>query len=203
VHRADLPKRSRVASPEESYPLGRCLPEPADRQTLHDRRERLRRSGVRDGRNAAAHRRVSQARSAVLDAIGDGKLADIFDSRDNPDRLETIKVLDLEWIGAASSSDADLSVRVRVIESGNAIAGARVVSRERAFLRLPRERKDMVLRRTYRRNCRTRRTGTYPFTETIRASVRSQELVARPSVALGIFCEYFSAFEAPPSGNRQ
>lgn len=66
----------------------------------------------------------------VLDAIRDGHLEDVFNKRDNPEALAAIKELDISWINAGSiHSDDKLSMRLRAIEGGRGIAGAKLTVR--------------------------------------------------------------------------
>jgi len=66
----------------------------------------------------------------VLDAIRDGRLETVFDKRDTPESLATIKELDVEWLNAGSvHSEGHLQMRLRVTDGGAAIAGARLVLR--------------------------------------------------------------------------
>jgi hypothetical protein len=66
----------------------------------------------------------------VLDAIRDGRLDDVLDKRETPETLAAIKELDLHWINASSvHSDRNLTMRLRVTESGSAVPGARLTVR--------------------------------------------------------------------------
>ncbi len=66
----------------------------------------------------------------VLDAIRDGRLDDVLDKRETPETLAAIKELDLHWLNANSvHSDRDLTLRLRVTESGSGVPGARLTVR--------------------------------------------------------------------------
>ena len=66
----------------------------------------------------------------VLDAIRDGRLDDVLDKRETPETLAAIKELDLHWINANSvHADRNLTMRLRVTESGFAVPGARLTVR--------------------------------------------------------------------------
>ncbi len=66
----------------------------------------------------------------VLDAIRDGRLAEVFDKRDTPEALAAIKELDIQWVNAASiHSDDKLAMRFRATEGGQGIANARLIVR--------------------------------------------------------------------------
>jgi len=66
----------------------------------------------------------------VLDAIRDGKLDAIFDKRDTPEALATVKELDLEWINSNSvHSSGALSMQIRVTDGGASVEGARLTLR--------------------------------------------------------------------------
>jgi hypothetical protein len=66
----------------------------------------------------------------VLDAIRDGRLDDILDKRETPETLAAVKQLDLHWINANSVHvDRNLTMRLRVTESGTAVPGARLTVR--------------------------------------------------------------------------
>ncbi len=66
----------------------------------------------------------------VLDAIRDGRLDDVLDKRETPETLAAIKELDLHWMNANSvHSDRNLTMRLRVTESGSAVSGARLTVR--------------------------------------------------------------------------
>jgi hypothetical protein len=66
----------------------------------------------------------------VLDAIRDGRLDTVFDKRDTPESLATIKELDVEWLNAGSvHSEGHLQMRLRVTDGGAAIEGARLILR--------------------------------------------------------------------------
>src|SRR5271157_2177067 len=66
----------------------------------------------------------------VLDAIRDGRLDSIFDKRDTPETLSTVKQLDLEWINATSvHSSGALTMQIRVTDGGATVEGARLTLR--------------------------------------------------------------------------
>jgi len=66
----------------------------------------------------------------MLDAIRDGKIDSIFDKRDTPEVLATVKELDLEWINAESvHSSGALTMHIRVTDGGASVAGARLTLR--------------------------------------------------------------------------
>ncbi len=66
----------------------------------------------------------------VLDAIKDGRLENVLDKRDAPEVLAAIKELDLQWLNADSvHSGQNLSMRLRVTDSGVAVEGARLTVR--------------------------------------------------------------------------
>src|ERR1700693_1978294 len=59
----------------------------------------------------------------VLEAIRDGRLDDVLDKRETPESLAAIKELDVHWINANSvHSDRDLTLRLRVTDSGSGVA---------------------------------------------------------------------------------
>jgi hypothetical protein len=66
----------------------------------------------------------------VLDAIRDGRLDEVLDKRETPESLAAVKELDLHWINANSvHADRNLTMRLRVTESGAAVPGARLTVR--------------------------------------------------------------------------
>jgi hypothetical protein len=66
----------------------------------------------------------------VLDAIRDGHLDDILDKRDTPETLAAVKELDVQWLNANSiHADRNLTMRLRVTESGSGVPGARLTIR--------------------------------------------------------------------------
>jgi hypothetical protein len=66
----------------------------------------------------------------VLDAIRDGKLDSIFDKKEAPETLATVKELDLEWINAKSvHSSGALTMQIRVTDGGATVQGARLTLR--------------------------------------------------------------------------
>src|SRR5271170_5720880 len=66
----------------------------------------------------------------VLDAIRDGKLDSIFDKKDSPETLATVKELDLEWVNSKSvHSSGALTMQIRVTDGGATVQGARLTLR--------------------------------------------------------------------------
>lgn len=66
----------------------------------------------------------------VLDAIRDGKLDTVFDKRDTPEALSSIKELDVAWVNADSvHSDRKLTMHLQVTDGGTAVEGARLTVR--------------------------------------------------------------------------
>jgi len=66
----------------------------------------------------------------VLDAIRDGRVEQVFDKRESPESLATVKELDIHWTNSASvHSDDRLSMKLRATEAGQGIAGARLTVR--------------------------------------------------------------------------
>lgn len=66
----------------------------------------------------------------VLDAIRDGHLEEVFDRRESPEALATIKQLDILWVNSDSiHSDDKLSMKLRATEGGHGVAGARLTVR--------------------------------------------------------------------------
>jgi hypothetical protein len=66
----------------------------------------------------------------MLDAIRAGKLDSIFDKRDTPETLATVKELDLEWTNAGSvHASGALTMQLRVTEGGATVEGARLTLR--------------------------------------------------------------------------
>ncbi|HXU14768.1 MAG TPA: hypothetical protein VN708_06525 [Terriglobales bacterium] len=66
----------------------------------------------------------------VLEAIREGRLQEVFDNRDTPETLATIKELDIQWVNAESVHAGEkLSVRLRATEGGLGIANARLTVR--------------------------------------------------------------------------
>src|SRR5205823_12338607 len=58
----------------------------------------------------------------VLDAIREGRLDEVFDKRETPESLATIKQLDIQWLNASSvHSDRKLIMRFRVTEAGSGV----------------------------------------------------------------------------------
>lgn len=64
----------------------------------------------------------------VLDAIRDGKLDDIFDKRDSPETLASIKELDV-WVNPESVVSDGLTLALRVTDGGTAAEGAQLIAR--------------------------------------------------------------------------
>jgi hypothetical protein len=66
----------------------------------------------------------------VLDAIRDGHLEDVFDKRETPEALATVKELDLLWVNANSvHGNGGLILKLRVTEAGTPAVGAKLVCR--------------------------------------------------------------------------
>ena len=65
----------------------------------------------------------------VLEAIREGQLENVLDHAET-ETLAAIKQLDVEWVNAASvHSDRNLTMQLRVTESGAAVPGARLTFR--------------------------------------------------------------------------
>ena len=66
----------------------------------------------------------------VLDAIREGRVEEVFDRKDSPEALATVKELDLQWVNADSvHRDSSLIMNLRVTEGGTAVEGARLTFR--------------------------------------------------------------------------
>lgn len=66
----------------------------------------------------------------VLEAIRNGQLEQVFDKRDTPETLATIKELDIQWINSDSVHSEDkLAMKLRATEDGKGITGARLTVR--------------------------------------------------------------------------
>ena len=66
----------------------------------------------------------------VLEAIREGRLQEVFDHRETPESLATIKQLDIHWVNANSiHAEEKLSVRLRATEDGQGLANARLIVR--------------------------------------------------------------------------
>ena len=66
----------------------------------------------------------------VLDAIRDGDLERVFDRRETPESLATVKELDIQWINSDSIHSEDkLSMKLRATEDGHGVTGARLTVR--------------------------------------------------------------------------
>jgi hypothetical protein len=66
----------------------------------------------------------------VLDAIREGRVESIFDRRDTPEALASIKELDLQWINSNSvHENGSLIMNLRVTDGGAAVEGARLTFR--------------------------------------------------------------------------
>ena len=75
-------------------------------------------------------KRLRELHREVLDAIRDGKLDSIFDRRDTPETLASVKELDLEWTNANSvHSSGALTMQIRVTDGGATVEGARLTLR--------------------------------------------------------------------------
>ncbi len=82
------------------------------------------------GNDQDMEKRLRELHREVLDAIRDGKLDSIFDKRDTPETLATVKELDLEWTNAHSvHSSGALTMQIRVTDGGAAVEGARLTLR--------------------------------------------------------------------------
>jgi hypothetical protein len=66
----------------------------------------------------------------VLDAIRDGHLEEVFDKRESSEALAGIKELDILWLNRDSIHSEDkLSMRLRAVEGGQGVAGAKLTVR--------------------------------------------------------------------------
>jgi hypothetical protein len=66
----------------------------------------------------------------VLDAIRDGRVEQVFDKRETPEALAAVKELDIQWLNSGSiHSDDKMTMKLRAIEAGQGIAGARLTVR--------------------------------------------------------------------------
>jgi hypothetical protein len=66
----------------------------------------------------------------VLDAIRDGLVEQVFDKRETPETLAAEKELDIRWLNADSvHADDKLAMKLRAIEAGQGIAGAKMTVR--------------------------------------------------------------------------
>jgi hypothetical protein len=66
----------------------------------------------------------------VLDAIREGRLEQVFDKRDTPESLASIKELEIHWLNSQSiHSDEKLSMKLQATEGGQGIAKARLTIR--------------------------------------------------------------------------
>jgi hypothetical protein len=66
----------------------------------------------------------------VLDAIRDGKLDTVFDKKDTPETLASIRELDVVWVNSDSvHSERNINMRLRVTDSGAAVEGAKLTVR--------------------------------------------------------------------------
>jgi len=75
-------------------------------------------------------KRLRELHREVLDAIRDGKLDAIFDKRDTPEALASVKELDLEWTNANSvHASGALTMQIRVTDGGATVEGARLTLR--------------------------------------------------------------------------
>jgi hypothetical protein len=82
------------------------------------------------GNDQEKEKRLRELHREVLDAIRDGKLDSIFDKRDTPETLATVKELDLEWTNANSvHSSGALTMQIRVTDGGATVEGARLTLR--------------------------------------------------------------------------
>ncbi len=75
-------------------------------------------------------KRLRELHREVLDAIRDGKLDSIFDKRDTPETLATVKELDLQWVNSGSvHASGSLTMQIRVTDGGATVEGARLTLR--------------------------------------------------------------------------
>ncbi len=66
----------------------------------------------------------------VLDAIREGRLADVLDKRETPETLAAVKELDLQWTNSDSvHAGGALMMNLRVTEGGTPVEGARLTFR--------------------------------------------------------------------------
>jgi len=66
----------------------------------------------------------------VLDAVRENRLESVFDRRDTPETLASVKELDVQWLNANSVHwENNLLMRLRVTEGGSAVPGARLTFR--------------------------------------------------------------------------
>src|SRR6266481_8761755 len=66
----------------------------------------------------------------LLDAIRDGLVEQVFDKRETPETLAAEKELDIRWLNADSvHADDKLAMKLRAIEAGQGIAGAKMTVR--------------------------------------------------------------------------
>ena len=66
----------------------------------------------------------------VLDAIREGRLADVLDKRETPETLAAVKELDLQWTNSDSvHASGALMMNLRVTEGGTPVEGARLTFR--------------------------------------------------------------------------
>ena len=66
----------------------------------------------------------------VLEAIREGRLEQVFDNRESPEAVATIKEVDIHWLNSESiHSEEKLSMRLRATEAGQGIARARITVR--------------------------------------------------------------------------
>ena len=75
-------------------------------------------------------KRLRELHRQVLEAIRDGKIDSIFDKRETPETLATVKELDLQWINAKSvHSSGALTLQIQVTDGGASVEGARLTLR--------------------------------------------------------------------------
>jgi hypothetical protein len=66
----------------------------------------------------------------VLDAIREGRLAEVLDKRETPETLAAVKELDLQWTNSDSvHAGGALMMNLRVTEGGTPVEGARLTFR--------------------------------------------------------------------------
>jgi len=89
-------------------------------------------SGASEGQISDQHKEtmLRDQHRQVLEAIREGKVDSIFDQRETPETLATVKELDLEWLNASSvHAGGTLLMHMRVTEGGAAVEGARLTFR--------------------------------------------------------------------------
>jgi hypothetical protein len=75
-------------------------------------------------------KRLRELHREVLDSIRDGKLDSIFDKRDTPETLASVKELDLQWVNSGSvHTGGALTLQILVTDGGTTVEGARLTLR--------------------------------------------------------------------------